>query len=122
MAGEFGVGRGGAFRHFQDQRSGRNGVGFHGRRQDFLETGIAQLPAGEIDAGKQGRRERKIALPMGQVLRRPFQREAAQLHDQSALLGMGDEFGRRDQAFEGWRQRSSASKPATERPASRMMG
>ena len=31
----------------------------------------------------------------------PLQRKAAQLHDQSGLLGMGDEVARRDQALDG---------------------
>ena len=43
--------------------------------------------------------KREIALPMGQIGGRPLQREAAQLHDQSGLLGMGDEVGGRDQAL-----------------------
>ena len=54
-----------------------------------------------LTLANKGGVKRKITLPMGQVLRRAFQREAAQLHDQSAFLGMSDKFGWRDQALGG---------------------
>ena len=68
--------------------------------EQVLEAGVAQLPARKIDADEQGRRQREITLPMGQIAGRAFQREPAQRHDQAGLFGMGDEIGRRDQALD----------------------
>src|SRR5215469_11042621 len=68
MRRETGVGGSGTFRYFENQSSRRDGVGFHGGRQQLLETGIAQLSLGKIDAREQRRREREIALPMRKIM------------------------------------------------------
>ncbi len=76
----------------------------------------------KIDADEQRRFEREVALPVRKIGRSPFQGEASQRDDQAGFLGMGNEIDGEIRPRPGWRQRSSASKPATQPSASRMIG
>ena len=123
--GKAGVIGDGTFGHFQVERARREWRCYAPLAvSNSSKPGSRSWRRERLTLTNSGGDKRKIALPMGKIVGRPFQREAAQCHDQSGLLGMGDEIGGRDQALGGMapaQQRLEARHGAVGEPHDRLV-
>src|ERR1700722_9081689 len=85
-----------AFRQLQLQCAGLYPSARDQAHDKTFEFVFFELPARNIHAHEQGRLQQQILLPLAEIGCRARQRKAPKLGDESGLLRMGDEIGRRE--------------------------